>query len=347
MARLPRAALCFLRSGRALNLSAPTGDLSPMQSHAQVSEILQTRIRLHFPIEIPRSSVPAAQAACLPSGAGSSALIESARVGQRGSCRAGHSAPPFCGEGLRDRRGRQWPQQTLHRDTSSHRECTSRYRDTTALYSDATATFSDIVSQRVVPHSLLPVSSPKSQSPVHTVTAAPCLSLWQPSQGFLTMSQRQLQTVAKSPFPSLCQPFHNLTASQKQLHTATKGPPLSLFQPSQGPLTASQRQLHTGIRNTELLEPAHTDTRLHTMLPAGPSLSLHRPAWHRKLHTVSRNPAFSELTHADMDYFRGVVGGAGVVEEEQQLAVANADWMGKFKGSSKLLLQPKTTEQVP
>jgi len=85
-------------------------------------------------------------------------------------------------------------------------------------------------------------------------------------------------------------------------------------------------------------------------VPATPSssLSLHQPARHTRahLHSVSRNPSFSELTDADVAHFRSVVGEGGVVEDPQQLAVANTDWMGKFRGSSRLLLQPKTPEQV-
>jgi D-2-hydroxyglutarate dehydrogenase len=60
---------------------------------------------------------------------------------------------------------------------------------------------------------------------------------------------------------------------------------------------------------------------------------------------IQRNPAYSELNSDDVSYFRSILGD-GVVEDEDRIAVANVDWMGKYKGASQLLLLPKSTIEV-
>ncbi|XP_062102487.1 D-2-hydroxyglutarate dehydrogenase, mitochondrial isoform X2 [Humulus lupulus] len=59
-----------------------------------------------------------------------------------------------------------------------------------------------------------------------------------------------------------------------------------------------------------------------------------------------RNPSFSMLGSDDIEYFKGILGDKNVVQDEDRLLTANTDWMEKYRGSSKLLLQPKTTEEV-
>lgn len=61
---------------------------------------------------------------------------------------------------------------------------------------------------------------------------------------------------------------------------------------------------------------------------------------------IERNASFSRLNSDDVSYFKGLLGHKSVVEDEDVLLTANTDWMKKYKGSSKLLLQPKTTEEV-
>lgn len=61
---------------------------------------------------------------------------------------------------------------------------------------------------------------------------------------------------------------------------------------------------------------------------------------------VERNPSFSTLNSDDINYFKGVLGDKNVIQDEDTLLAANMDWMDKYKGSSKLLLQPKSTEEV-
>lgn len=62
---------------------------------------------------------------------------------------------------------------------------------------------------------------------------------------------------------------------------------------------------------------------------------------------IPRNPAFSNLNADDISYFRTILGERNVVEDEDRLSAANVDWMRKYQGSSKLLLLPKSSQEVP
>ncbi|CAI9754202.1 unnamed protein product [Fraxinus pennsylvanica] len=62
--------------------------------------------------------------------------------------------------------------------------------------------------------------------------------------------------------------------------------------------------------------------------------------------TTQRNPDFSQINIDDISYFKKILGERGVVQDEEKLDDANTDWMRKHKGSSKLMLQPRTTEEV-
>ncbi|XP_061345622.1 D-2-hydroxyglutarate dehydrogenase, mitochondrial-like [Gastrolobium bilobum] len=61
---------------------------------------------------------------------------------------------------------------------------------------------------------------------------------------------------------------------------------------------------------------------------------------------VERNPRFSKLNDDDVRYFEGILGSKSVIHDEEKLIPANTDWMHKYKGFSKLLLQPRSTDQV-
>jgi D-2-hydroxyglutarate dehydrogenase len=61
---------------------------------------------------------------------------------------------------------------------------------------------------------------------------------------------------------------------------------------------------------------------------------------------VQRNLAYSMLDSDDVSYFKSILGDNGVVQDEDRVAVANVDWMGKYKGASQLLLLPKSTTEV-
>lgn len=56
---------------------------------------------------------------------------------------------------------------------------------------------------------------------------------------------------------------------------------------------------------------------------------------------------FATLNDADLAYFRAALGrDDAVLTDAKSLAEANEDWMRKYKGASRVLLLPRTTEQV-
>lgn len=78
----------------------------------------------------------------------------------------------------------------------------------------------------------------------------------------------------------------------------------------------------------------------------GRSCSLRFRSYGSSAAFIQRKPWFSELVSDDISFFRSILGDSNVVQEEDKLQSANTDWMRKYKGSSKLLLQPKTTDEV-
>ncbi|KAM0901873.1 hypothetical protein ACQ4PT_019672 [Festuca glaucescens] len=62
--------------------------------------------------------------------------------------------------------------------------------------------------------------------------------------------------------------------------------------------------------------------------------------------SIQRNPAYSVLNSDDVFYFKNILGDNGVIQDKDRVAVANVDWMGKYKGASQLLLLPKSTNEV-
>jgi FAD/FMN-containing dehydrogenase len=67
-----------------------------------------------------------------------------------------------------------------------------------------------------------------------------------------------------------------------------------------------------------------------------------------KKHTLSNlldveRGAYSSLTENDLKVFESILGKNRVVTDAQALQFHNQDWLGKYKGSSKLLLLPKAT----
>lgn len=71
---------------------------------------------------------------------------------------------------------------------------------------------------------------------------------------------------------------------------------------------------------------------------------------HRNLASIAstpeRNKYFATLNSDDISYFKKVLGEKGVVQDEEKLDDVNTDWMRKYKGSSKLMLQPRSTQEV-
>lgn len=71
---------------------------------------------------------------------------------------------------------------------------------------------------------------------------------------------------------------------------------------------------------------------------------------HRSLASIAstpeRNKSFATINSDDISYFIKLLGEKGVVQDEERLDDANTDWMRKYKGSSKLMLQPRSTQEV-
>ncbi|VFR01246.1 unnamed protein product [Cuscuta campestris] len=61
---------------------------------------------------------------------------------------------------------------------------------------------------------------------------------------------------------------------------------------------------------------------------------------------IRRNPKFSTINSDDISHFKKILGERGVVEDEETLKTANMDWMQKYKGASKLMLKPGSSEEV-
>ncbi|KAL4854460.1 D-2-hydroxyglutarate dehydrogenase [Chlorella vulgaris] len=60
----------------------------------------------------------------------------------------------------------------------------------------------------------------------------------------------------------------------------------------------------------------------------------------------ARDPRFAALEDSDLQFFDSVLGAGGVVTDPHSLQPFNEDWLGKYKGSTRVALKPKTTEQA-
>lgn len=76
------------------------------------------------------------------------------------------------------------------------------------------------------------------------------------------------------------------------------------------------------------------------------SFEVQRRTFGSAAEPIQRNPAYSVLNPDDVSYFKSILGNNGVVQDKDRVAVANVDWMGKYKGASQLLLLPKSTNEV-
>lgn len=62
---------------------------------------------------------------------------------------------------------------------------------------------------------------------------------------------------------------------------------------------------------------------------------------------VKRDDRFKQLEDSDIEFFHSVLQDPhGVITGEEDIEFYNEDWMRKYKGQSKLVLRPKTTEQI-
>ncbi|CAN6634413.1 D-2-hydroxyglutarate--pyruvate transhydrogenase Dld2p [Trichomonascus vanleenenianus] len=65
----------------------------------------------------------------------------------------------------------------------------------------------------------------------------------------------------------------------------------------------------------------------------------------RENYPVERLP-YGTLSAEDIAFFKSILPESAVVQDEGDLEFHNEDWMRKYRGSSKLVLKPKTTDQV-
>ncbi|KAG0331580.1 hypothetical protein BG000_010766 [Podila horticola] len=61
---------------------------------------------------------------------------------------------------------------------------------------------------------------------------------------------------------------------------------------------------------------------------------------------LQRNQEFKKLTDDDLAYFKSILAPSALTQDEGDLEAFNNDWMQKYRGQSKLVLKPSTTEQV-
>lgn len=55
---------------------------------------------------------------------------------------------------------------------------------------------------------------------------------------------------------------------------------------------------------------------------------------------------YASLTESDVQYFNSILSANNILQDKEDLLFYNEDWMRKYRGSSQLVLKPKTTEQV-
>lgn len=61
---------------------------------------------------------------------------------------------------------------------------------------------------------------------------------------------------------------------------------------------------------------------------------------------VTRDSRYKQLDDKDIEFFSSVLGQNGLITNEDDLLFYNEDWMRKYRGQSKLVLKPKTVDQV-
>ncbi|KAK3806465.1 MAG: hypothetical protein J3Q66DRAFT_120710 [Benniella sp.] len=65
-----------------------------------------------------------------------------------------------------------------------------------------------------------------------------------------------------------------------------------------------------------------------------------------KFPHIKRDQSFNKLSEKDIAYFQSILAPSGIAQDEEDLERYNNDWLGKYRGQSKLVLKPNSTEQV-
>ncbi|KAI1302859.1 hypothetical protein EDD11_005463 [Mortierella claussenii] len=61
---------------------------------------------------------------------------------------------------------------------------------------------------------------------------------------------------------------------------------------------------------------------------------------------IKRKESFKKLSEDDISYFKSILTPSSVTQDEEDLEIYNNDWLRKYRGQSKLVLKPSSTEQV-
>jgi hypothetical protein len=61
---------------------------------------------------------------------------------------------------------------------------------------------------------------------------------------------------------------------------------------------------------------------------------------------LTRNNNFKVLTDKDASVFEGILGSSSVLRDAHEIEPYNSDWTKKYSGNSKMVLKPKSAEQI-
>ncbi|KAG0294849.1 hypothetical protein BGZ96_000338 [Linnemannia gamsii] len=61
---------------------------------------------------------------------------------------------------------------------------------------------------------------------------------------------------------------------------------------------------------------------------------------------MKRNNDFKKLSEEDVTYFKSILAPSSITQDSEDLETFNIDWLNKYRGQSKLVLKPSSTEQV-
>ncbi|KAI8579232.1 hypothetical protein K450DRAFT_243410 [Umbelopsis ramanniana AG] len=101
---------------------------------------------------------------------------------------------------------------------------------------------------------------------------------------------------------------------------------------------AALPSLAVSLRRYATESAAQVDTK-------GPTKVVHYTV--DKYPGYERDTRFSQLSPDHVEHFKSIVGDNGMIyDNDDDLFVFNTDWMNKYRGKSKLVLKPKTTQQV-
>lgn len=63
-------------------------------------------------------------------------------------------------------------------------------------------------------------------------------------------------------------------------------------------------------------------------------------------HYQLKRKNYGKLEPKDIEYFKSILPASGVIQDAEDLEIYNTDWMNKYRGQSRLVLRPASTDQV-